>query len=138
MIKPTYVTFEQAKLLKEKGFDVPIKSYYRITGTGVFEIIKPLNHNNDKVQETAGSMTYISAPEQWQVVEWLRVKHGILIFIEPANGKEDKCLFAWYICDDEQNILNSDSNYTANGDKHFKTPQEAYSAAFDYVLKNLI
>jgi len=134
-MKPTYVTFEQAKLLKEEGFDEACKNYYCKPYPNDIIELHTLREPTYQNKELLGIAT---APEQWQVVEWLRVEKGILVFIEPANGDEDKCLFAWYICDYEQNILNSDSDYTAEVSKHFTSPQEAYSAAFDYVLTHLI
>jgi len=97
-IKPTYVTFEQAKLLKEKGLK------------GI-EIDYGLNQmlNNCKT------------PEQWQVIEWLRTEKSIWIGV---NRKFNRFYSVIY----------------TNSMQHFDyivcdTPQEAYSAAFDYILK---
>jgi hypothetical protein len=68
---------------------------------------------------------FLPAPEQWQVVEWLRVNHGIWVYsynngtswigsIQKTNGSIIRIIPA--------NNL----------------PQEAYSACIDYVLKHLI
>jgi len=90
-IKPTYVTFEQAKLLKEKRFNIPCFYYYEngkliepyfkngsSTDTGFrVDLLDLLEHFNKHSKR-------VSAPEQWQVVEWLRVKHGIWIVIIPT------------------------------------------------------
>jgi len=112
-IEPTYVTFEQAKLLKEKGFDVDTEHHYNIDG----EQYKPVFTSTD-----------ISAPEQWQVVEWLRINYDIWI---TCGRDEDN-----YKC--EVYTIKSGNKHVPTGLKSFPSPQEAYSAAFDYILKHLI
>jgi len=71
MIEPSYVTFEQATLLKELGFDEVCKKLYTFKGSDFVEL-----PNSNK--ESLG----VSAPEHWQVVEWLRVVKGIHIFLD--------------------------------------------------------
>jgi len=125
-IKPSYVTFELAKLLKKNGFDIPVRCYYRITGFGVIDYDMAINHNDDEKQETAGGMTYVSAPEQWQVVEWILSKYEIWVYVTPSFGK-------WRY---DLKFLNSnDIIYITQS--NYLTSQEAYSAAFDYVLNNV-
>jgi hypothetical protein len=106
VIEPTYITFEQAKWVNKKGLLISCEKRYNKNGT--------FNYSKN---------WSISAPEQWQVVEWLRVNHGIWIWVE--------------------NYPNED-NFTpqipkANLSKilgYYKSPQEAYSAAFDYIKDN--
>lgn len=149
-IKPTYITFEQAKLLKEKNFNLEIKSYYRSTGSGVFETKEYHNWNDDATHETVGGMTYVSAPEQWQVVEWLRVNYNINItYTIDVIGSDEWCYgyHIWYIPEEFDSVKRRCSHilqiysfkegygsYTGG----WNSPQEAYSAAFDYCLKELI
>jgi hypothetical protein len=140
IIQPTYVTFEQAKWLKEKGFNIELKSYYRITGSGVFESPKPVNHNDDKSQETAGGMTYVSAPEQWQVVEWLRVNHNIdlqAICNYSEKGRSYR-MGIIYIKENKVESVFLRKDYGFTDFIEFNSPQEAYSAAFDYIKENII
>ena len=131
-IEPKYVTFEQAKWLKEIGFhEETWQSYRTIEHTEerlnwwkVGELNKPmyckLSDSND------AHYGICSAPEQWQVVEFLRINHGIWVFVarEPETG-------VYY--------PNIDVN---KGDKYFdkfddyNSPQEAYSVAFDYIKDN--
>jgi hypothetical protein len=116
-IEPTYVTFEQAKLLKEKGFNEECEtSYYT-------HYEKLMIENNGATKITP--MHNYSRPEQWQVVEWLRVNHGIWICVNKSKDAEDNGWFHYYV----------DNKWSA---KLYDTPQEAYSAAFDYILNNLI
>ena len=121
-IEPTYVTFEQAKLLKRKGFDVSCIRLWN--GIGKYFEDKPYTDWNKATQ-------FISIPEQGQVIEWLRVVHGIWIEVhgwtkQPVGDE------IWEQC--YQSFINGDATDVSI----FKTPQEAYSAAFDYTLKELI
>lgn len=121
-IKPTYVTFHQAKLLKEKGFRVQCLEWFDKDGNP-----PPNKFTFIRLSEYEMKDIYIQ-PEQWQVVEWLRVKHGIWVYAEIAS-------------------LNTyrPKAYELEGDKFgiweghkYMSPQEAYSSAFDYVLKELL
>ena len=58
-IKPTYCTFEQAKLLKEKGFIGSKKITYYLPGDK-----KPRKHIG-ALTNSLNRHLYISAPEQW-------------------------------------------------------------------------
>jgi hypothetical protein len=120
-IKQTYVTLEQSKWLKEIGLGIKVKQFYyseEFKTTDIKIDIGLLNHNEH--------ISKYSAPEQWQVVEWLRVNHGIWVAIRVSNNK-----FNLLVTNLSGDILHNDSA--------FKTPQEAYSAAFDYIrLNNLI
>ena len=108
-IEPTYIDFEQAKWLKEKEYEGIQIDY------GLNQML-----NNSK------------PPEQWQVVEWLRVNHGIWVSINIAI--DDKWYFELYNLKDKRNaeIIIEDENIT---DFH-NSPQAAYSAAFDYIKNN--
>ena len=120
-IKPTYVSFEQSKWLQEKGFDIKCSHFYN-EGSG-FKL------QNDSLVRT-GKDVFYEAPEQWQVVEWLRVNHGIDIFIVPTNRciPFDNYKFNVYKNKELRQLSLLD----------FKTPQEATSAVIDYILKELI
>lgn len=123
----TPVKFPVAKLLKEKGFDKPIKNYYRITGSGVFNTIKPTNHNNDILQKTAGGMTYVSAPTIGEVVMWLYEKHGVYIW--GSQELSDSLDFSYRF---------RDSSGFSPPIGAYNSPTEAYEAAIEYCLSNLI
>jgi len=127
-IKPTYVTFEQSKWLKKKGFDLLTYAYYNGLNfyTGEYK-----NHSKTTIGDTEMHkrlIGYISAPEQWQVVEWLHLNHNIWISVDMVE--KDSFFYSINKHDWEvKQIIFSDD---------FETPQEAYSAAFDYVLNNLL
>ncbi len=144
----THVTFEQAKWLKEKEFDLEVECFY--SKHGAINWLTPrreyehLHSYSEQIEsyftgkynwnsldvdqgmiclKTAFSESdgwcncECSAPEQHQVIEWLRVNHGIWIEVYYDNSRKEY--------------------YTVlNGEEYmFQSPQEAYSAAFDYINK---
>jgi transposase len=135
-IQPAYVTFEQAKRLKEKGFNLLCFYYYEN------KILKEPYLENGSSTDTEFKVNLsdlleyfnkhselISAPEQWQVIEWLRSNHEIWVvaFPELLNGN----IVRYYPSIFQKGVGEDIEQY-------FDTPQEAYSAAFDYILKQLI
>jgi hypothetical protein len=122
-IQPTYVTFEQAKLLKEKGFDEYCDSSFR-----------PSNNSFQKIPSQNSILPALAAPEQWQVIEWLFKFHKIFITVDiDINGFVTYLIREWNKKDDAWEVRNS----TSISEKYLYR-EEAYSAAFDYILTNLI
>jgi hypothetical protein len=136
-IEPAYVTFEQAKKLKEKEFnkdkiEIECNQGYDFRGDGT-HLIKNGRHIQHKL--------FYSAPEQWQVIEWLRINHGIHLEVscdvygELWFVKLEVCSKeVWDDLDKRHNILTAHRKFN----NEHKSPQEAYSAAFDYILNDLI
>ena len=145
-IQPHYVTFQQAKWLKEKEFNTKVISFFdndklsepkdrKVDG---FTIYNPINWNTVKPH-------YYSRPEQHQVVEWLLVNHGIWVYTYPiapfVTDGEDYPKIVWVskICSLNQvnfeKFIDADNGLAIN---HHSSPQEAYSAAFDYIFKELL
>lgn len=140
-IEPTYVTFQQAKLLKEKGFDIYTPNAYI---NGIFITPEePQNWNKTKWVFTKegfecfgcklDNIKYFEgfcAPEQWMVIEWLRVRYGIWINVVRTKFTV-ACRYQSYI--EEKPLTGSMGGFISH-----ISPQEAYSAAIDYVLTTLI
>ena len=73
MVQEAYVSYEVAKLLKEKGFNESVRTFY--TSDGKFEYCAfELNHNLD-----IGS-GFTSAPTHQMAMAWLREEKNIDIF----------------------------------------------------------
>jgi hypothetical protein len=147
-IEPAYVTFEQAKLLKEKGFTKENGCACRegwINYLFYFEG-KTSEPENDSgyALDTLGNSHLIERPEQWQVVEWLRVKHGIILFALPDNEEDfidtQKVLYTPVVYRATKGLYNLYKELLRDKEdksiNYFNSPQEAYSAAFDYILTN--
>ena len=125
-MKAHYATFEQSKLLKEKGFDnIECSGYYHICvgyKIGYAFCYSNINKQSDSV---------LLAPEKWQVIEWLRINHGIWVSpgIITLNG-----VVKWF--PRYFKFANALLEIPKDIDGNFDTPQEAYSAAFDYIINN--
>jgi hypothetical protein len=142
-IKPTYVTFEQAKLLKEKGFLIPTSLGYLSNGdlSAPYYGIKFIN------SDTENDVMY-SAPEQHQVVEWLRVNHEIEVYALRYTFSKGEFVGKKYmfVVEKYKKNFNPDLDeyhfeeepLESSRELNYNSPQEAYSAAFDYILNNLI
>jgi hypothetical protein len=124
-IKPTYVTFEQyesycdlklLQLLYDKGFRFKLET----EGHRVINNLAEQRFNEGDVSYCNNYITYSV------VVEWLRVNHGIWVY-SYTNGK------IWYAC--IQHTFGDIVELPSRLGEH-NSPQEAYSAAFDYIKNN--
>lgn len=93
MIEEQYVSFETAKMAKEKGFNEKTDSYYTTIGDKIFlthiwnDNFIPFPENNDEftrlsVHARADNMSYISAPTKSLLAAWLREIKMIKVFID--------------------------------------------------------
>jgi hypothetical protein len=126
-IKPTYVSFEQAKWLKEIRFDVITNKLYHYNGSDFITLI-------NKNSENFG----FSAPEQWQVCEWLLQNHRLDIIIKYPESKTNKIegINSVYYDLEIYKLQGGDAHklYKFIGISDKK--QKAYSVAFDYIKNN--
>jgi hypothetical protein len=124
-IKPTYVTFEQAKFFKGKGL------YFR-TNTAFYpngEVANYYPYDNLGENES-----YFWRPEQHQVVEWLRLK-GIIIELLVDGWSDNNCVSEEFLC--YRIFIWQIGKPKPHDDLGaLPTPQKAYSVAFDYILNN--
>jgi len=123
MITEDYVSFETAKLLKEKGFDELCWSWY---------------HNGNNTH--TGSSRYcnselekydFSKPTLAHVMKWLREVHNIAINIGWGEILEDK--YQWW-----RIILNQKDGSILRESEYSNTYEEASEAAIKYCLEHLI
>jgi hypothetical protein len=121
-IEPHYVTFEQAKLLNEKGFNEECDNKY--IANCIWQ--KPNSREKYKNSEIHPNSSDVTAPEQWQVVEWLRVNHGIWVYVVGGGNHQ-----FYPIYQDKSEAKHEIMQF-------YYTPQEATSAAINYILKELI
>ena len=145
MITEDYVSFEIAKLLKEKGFNESCHATYDTAVTGgkpkfsEYEVLSffpyGMRNTDDKY-----SMV-ISAPTQSVAMKWLREVHNIVIVIEPhtynyINEKNSSYVFAIWEGDNYIEIY----SYKNSGLRGISYPtyEEAVEASLKYCLENLI
>lgn len=129
MIQEAYVSFEVAKLLKEKGFDELCYQKYDSDGELSFNHVGYIN------SEKPCDDFYALSPTHQMAMAWLREKHNICITIYPdkENGYE---AVLYNIKDDVEIILQSFGIY---GSHIFEDSyEEAVEAALKYCLENLV
>ena len=128
MITEDYVSYEVAKLLKEKGFDWPCLAHWYI-GSEAHEKFSdyPINWN-----EVKSDLDWLSRPTHQMAMAWLREVHKIHIEISvqednkymPFVYKREGFRRHWR---DEMPPIPLPSSY-----------EEAVEAALKYCLENLI
>ena len=119
MITEDYVSFETAKLLKEKGFDESVR-YYFIFDNEIAVIPTSRRFNSNSI--------YISAPTLQMAMKWLREVHKLHISVEMGFDVDYSQYFFYVpsVC----RFSNKSGEYqTPFGEKEFDTYEEAAVAA---------
>ena len=127
ILSEDYVSYEVAKLLKEKGFEGDINAYYHIWDYG---------NKVCSVQEFSHSEAphlYIPAPTHQIAMKWLREVYGLFISI----GCDD-LNWNWQIFDIENRDENYDPICKSDSYGGISTYEQACDAALKYCLENLI
>ena len=133
MIEETYVSFETAKLLKDKGFQQMRDNCGYFTTDMVYSISadKEGEHHfaNQYPAGVFNKDKYIAAPTQQMAMRWLREIKHIHIATEPYAGYKTHSCFIWK---NGMGINWQTSFHT------FKTYEEACEEAIKFSLKHLI
>ena len=98
MITEDYVSFETAKLLKEKGFDEEIETLIRPDGSiyfldenNTFSSVRHIKIKNSDINIYSDS---VSCPTLQMAMKWLRKEHGLFIRVtEDITGS----IFEWSV-----------------------------------------
>lgn len=137
MIKEDYVSFEVAKLLKDKGFNEQCSSTYDIAVSGG----KPIFYKYDVLQFFPDGMKnsddkygmVISAPTNQMAMKWLREVHGLSVETFSIKGTSNICPVFW-----KCNVVKLLTQDRAFNGELVGSYEEAVEAALKYSLKNLI
>lgn len=156
MITEDYVSFETAMLLKEKGFDAEIKTYWE---KALYEpylefVPEPRNH---EVSNSEGYLTFRGnkdtiededilciAPTVQMAMKWLREAHKLWIEFSvfcPAPeeiSKQEDCVPRYFYRIKKYNIGYMDFITSEEHTLNFPSYEEACEAAIKYCLENLI
>lgn len=143
MIKEDCVSFEIAKLFKEKGFDGECRMIYRkhdmqkIYHTPNPNDLLGFTTNREKLEKHSKKQhcDYILCPTHQMALKWLREMHGIYITAEPdINDKHYFYPVVYTMTEEtwEQQYFNELE------EEYCKSPEEAVEAALNYALENLI
>lgn len=129
MITEDYVSFEIAKLLKEKGFDEKCRQYYYRDNL-ILSRNEVCNEELDNFQEVGEGW---SAPTLQMAMKWLREVHKLCISITPQVTDDEGsggCLWEWTVT----HLLVPQSVSL----ELFESYEEACEKAIRYCLENLI
>lgn len=137
MITEDYVSFETAKLLKEKGFDEYGMYFYTLKDEGregykSNKRLGELAHNSSPdLKERA-----VSCPTLQMAVKWLREKHNQNITVK-AHNNVARAKTIYYA--EVQNLSEpAEKGFCVNGCTFKDTYEEAVDYAIRYCLENLI
>jgi hypothetical protein len=122
-ITEDFVSFEIAKLLKEKGFDIPCRQAY---------------FNGSLVDYTMYGFCdgeLLDCPSQSLALKWLREVHDLHIVVYPWQADNEEKAIHW-CCTVYKSFAHLGNDVYTNETP--KSYEEAVEAALNYVLKNLI
>lgn len=132
MITEDYVSFETAKLLKEKGFDdFTCHSYF---------------YKNGDIEEETRYEGDFGRPTLQMAMKWLREVHNLCIFLIPSYVDENFhngvalypiCNGEWEWCASKNDGSMATFGYNVNN-KYCETYEKACEAVIKYCLENLI
>ena len=130
-MKEKNVSFEVAKLLKEKGFDESTNCQYPVCGIHIGEVgeynITDRSRNPEK---------YIPAPTLQMVMKWLREKHSQNVTVK-AHNNVARLKTIYYA--EVQNLSEpAEKGFCVNGCIFKDTYEDACEAAIKYCLEKLI
>ena len=130
-----YVSFETAKLLKEKGFDestsMVYMSYGELCKLDRFESIRNSNYN-----DITKSYFKYTAPTLQMAMKWLRETHNISVRAryDEVEDEKERIYCAWFF-----DILSMNPYKTlVEPEQGYSSYEEACEAAIKYCLENLI
>ena len=151
MITEDYVSFETAKLLKEKGFDEKCRALY----TFWFDEVE--GPKEDEVENWNIEPKYFSAPTLQMATKWVQETFNIVIipnyeyecdsapwcykiFKLGENGKPERVVVKGVSYDKDDNPTEHIVSYRdyERSYKDYATKEEACEAGIRYVLENLI
>lgn len=134
MIKEDYISFETAKLLKEKGFECEKNSTTAMYNElGVFLPLSTAAEELYRDYNDFDEYDYI-APTFQMAMKWLREVHGLQCDI----GYDDLDWFWNIISIDKTVSIEDRPKLIKDGLAGYKTYEEACEAAIKYCLENLI
>lgn len=144
MITEDYISFETAKLLKEKGFDETCRAFWKkwngeinfcdCNTSHTFEYC----HNTMLENYNDSEETNIAAPTLQMTMKWLRKVHHIFIDItfRFSRNADNDINFSYY-AEKYENYYGY-GDYCGYGDGEFNSYEEACESAIKYCLENLI
>lgn len=133
MINEDYVSFETAKLLKEKGFDEYCLKNYWSTDKELHNWGWELSYhrNSDRNRNTKDCV----APTLQMAAKWLREVHKLFIFISTWLMHENNVQYYFEIREIKTSDFETLYDYTS---EELNSPEKATEVAIKYCLEHLL
>lgn len=134
MITEDYVSFETAKLLKEKGFDEATNRYYNAQYDQIRTVSDTFmwHWNDEDFMERVLMKGAIAVPTIQMAMKWLREEKGIAV-IPVISSVLDNEKFLWDV-----KIVVAETNDTYSQGWVYEKQEDACEKAVKYCLENLI
>lgn len=126
-IKEDYCTFNESKLLREKGFDVPCRNHYIVNTKGEY---------GGEGNTAPSQINHIPKPTREVAREWLRLNFGVWFAIEASRLMKFNARI--YKETDTRMLTQPKQFEVVNSIYDFNTPRELVGVAMNYVLTKLI
>jgi len=124
MITEDYVSYDIAKLLRDKGFDEQTVRCYNLRK----ELCICQCRGNETINSTPNYL--IAAPTFQMALKWLREVHKIFINVSNEVSLTDDITYQFFVCTKEKSILHRGED--------IKTFEDACNEAMKFALENLI
>jgi hypothetical protein len=128
-IQESYVDFENAKLLKEIGFNCLTKEYYQ-KGKGIEGLVTgKMDRHNSKED------FYISAPTIDLAIEWIRINFDRHIYCQPYYCEDSELKWRGKYCNLKRFNVTYES-FLPESVGLYDSPQEAKQVAIKHFLNS--
>ena len=136
MITEDYVSFETAKLLKEKGFDEECSYWYYDDANEPYRLCDTWRKDS-WLEVSNGYISFIHAPTLQMAMKWLREVHNLHCSVDYDY------VLGWYcqitsLKETVEYDYEEMKHYHPDKDNGFSSSEEACEAAIKYCLENLI
>lgn len=128
-LESEFIPYAEALEMKKLGYDIPTRDYYRSTGSGPFFYKEALNWNDDKRHETAGGMTYVSAPLWQQSFRWFSKNYQL------SGAVNDRLLITGEVEAYWRILINRYNSEIKSHANFAKTYEEAQLACLQKLIK---
>lgn len=130
MIEEDYVSAEVARLLKEKGFNQPLLTFYVCVDNNYSNEVDVMVFTDDTIENN--SDLYVLAPTLQMAMKWLREIHNLNIEIDTI-GRKDKNTLSW-----RSTVYNLNNQYECYYNETCESYEQACDEAIKYCLETLI
>lgn len=126
MIEEAFVSFDNAKLLKEKGFNEICSAFYNYKG----QLMNVSGFNCQPLSNSNTKADVCMAPTHQLVLRWLREIYHLHIYAFYSEIKTSSSNWCY-------EVERIDGNWTFSK-RHGKTYEECIEEAINYTIKNLL